>query len=445
MGGGSSKPIKKTRQQRIMDQLYLDKETTGDVTFIVESKKIRAHKCVLAAISPKYHAQFYGLQRDEGEIIVQDVTTVEFEEFLRFFYLDEINLTADNVEGVLNLVKQSLVDEFVNECGKYLGQSLLDEDSNSQWLVYRLANSYHLQEVIDVCLLFISTASSEFFTTDEFLDNCSRDMLLQIVKLDSLNCKETEVFDICISWAKCVCNRKNIEDKTENLRAELGDIIYEVRFRSMTFEEFANLHRSCEGFFTPEEVMEIMYMVGNVTDFVPKHFNPNLRDEIDIAIDMELNRLVLKEEADYKMIRIVPVTFSCDKAIYFKGFATGFQLANDQYELLVITERDGKKSSSSQKYAIRPLQNETIVTFETPIDIRANENVRVSLVLPTLESSTKYTLTQAAECDNVKFSFNADEGHAPGILITRLYFCRNVKAIMSETFNAMKMFNDLCR
>lgn len=36
------------------------RDKTGDITFNVGTKQIKAHKCVLAALSPKYMAQFYG-------------------------------------------------------------------------------------------------------------------------------------------------------------------------------------------------------------------------------------------------------------------------------------------------------------------------------------------------------------------------------------------------
>lgn len=51
-----------------MERLYLEKDETGDVTFVVESECIRAHRCVLAAVSPKYTVQFFGSNPDKDEI-----------------------------------------------------------------------------------------------------------------------------------------------------------------------------------------------------------------------------------------------------------------------------------------------------------------------------------------------------------------------------------------
>lgn len=99
-------------------QLYKDRIDTGDVKFIVESKEIWAHRSVLAALSPKYKAQFYGSIRDTGDIKVDDVSAAAFEEFLQFFY--EVTLTSGNIEGVFTLANQSLVESLLSACKTFL-------------------------------------------------------------------------------------------------------------------------------------------------------------------------------------------------------------------------------------------------------------------------------------------------------------------------------------
>lgn len=64
---------------------------------------------------------------------------------------------------------------------------------------------------------------------------CDRDVLTSILKLDSLNCNETELFGACIAWAKAACKRKGVDDsKVDNLRNELGGAIFEIRFCTMS-------------------------------------------------------------------------------------------------------------------------------------------------------------------------------------------------------------------
>lgn len=260
-------------QIKTVETLYLERDKTGDVTFIVRSNEIRAHKSILAANSPKYKAQLYGLQSDKGDIIVNDVSTDAFEEFLQFFYLGKANLTMQNIEDVLSLAKQSLFDGLVEACVLFLSKNV--DDLEDAFLVNRLAVLYDMEVLLKIYLEYISKNTKEAFKSVGFLINCSRDMLLQILKLDSLNCKETDVFDACISWAQSVCRSKNVNDENvKNLRTELDDVIYEIRFRSITIEEFVQLNSLYD---VPDEMKEIMYIIGNLKDFESSKFNQTVR------------------------------------------------------------------------------------------------------------------------------------------------------------------------
>lgn len=74
---------------------------------------------MLAALSPKFKAQLCDAIAEMDTINVKDVSASAFNDFVQFFYKHEISLTADNTEDVLNLAKQSLVDELV-ECIKFI-------------------------------------------------------------------------------------------------------------------------------------------------------------------------------------------------------------------------------------------------------------------------------------------------------------------------------------
>lgn len=88
-----------------MEKLYSNRNQTGDVTFLVESQRIRAHRNVLAARSPEYNAQFKGPIRNLSEIHVPNVSAAAFNIFLQFFYKKTIELTMDNIGMVLVLAE----------------------------------------------------------------------------------------------------------------------------------------------------------------------------------------------------------------------------------------------------------------------------------------------------------------------------------------------------
>lgn len=131
-----------------MDDLYNKRDDLGDITFRVESEQIKAHRCVLASICPKYRAQFFGLHATSDEIPIPNVSAAAFNVFLQFFYKEKIDLTIENVEEVLDLAKQSLVDEFVDTCIRFLEMHIKSE--NVCW-AYSLADKYDLGSLRSRC------------------------------------------------------------------------------------------------------------------------------------------------------------------------------------------------------------------------------------------------------------------------------------------------------
>lgn len=83
----TSKTIENSIVNKTIEKLYKKRDETGDVAFIVESQNIRAHRSILAALSPNYEAKFHGLQPHTGDVNVEDVTAAAFNEFLQFFYI----------------------------------------------------------------------------------------------------------------------------------------------------------------------------------------------------------------------------------------------------------------------------------------------------------------------------------------------------------------------
>ena len=88
-------------------QYIFNQELLSDVKFVVqdtqgrgESKKIPAHKFVLAISSPVFYAMFYGeLAETKDSVEISDCDYESLLELFRFIYSDEATLTPDNVIG----------------------------------------------------------------------------------------------------------------------------------------------------------------------------------------------------------------------------------------------------------------------------------------------------------------------------------------------------------
>lgn len=348
---------------------------------------------------------------------------------MQFFYLDEIVLTIENIEDVINLAQQSLVDDFTNECIDFLKEIVANENVCT---VYRLALLFDIKDLIHICEHHISGNVQELFGEEDFI-NSDRDILMKIVKKDSLSCREFEVFDACIQWARAACEQKNIDaGKMVNLRAELSEVIGEIRFCSMKIEEFAVLHRKYKGFFTTDESDEIIYMIGKLEDFKSEKFNQRPRYQ----------SISLKSNIHYECFRILPemvktfdlydipsfgIDFSCNKGIRLKGFAASINIPTDTNTVYVGVNSSLGTNEYFPQYEVVANEEGYALMFHKPIDIRREDGIveirmEVSLGRP-------YTVYQLSERMKIPINENSSddfifnfEGNTSLDMLTRLFF-----------------------
>lgn len=83
-------------------------EINADVNFVFNwstenEVKLPAHKILLSAISPVFQSIFYGSSIESNEIRISDASAEAFKQFLQYFYLPELKLTAEYVADVMYL------------------------------------------------------------------------------------------------------------------------------------------------------------------------------------------------------------------------------------------------------------------------------------------------------------------------------------------------------
>ncbi|KAG4066306.1 hypothetical protein HA402_000530 [Bradysia odoriphaga] len=242
---------------KVTNRMFQNRTKTGDVVFKIgdDDEAVWAHKCVLAAISPKYEVQFY--DGDFNDINIQlfevkepCVTVAAFNEFLQFFYSSSIVLTLKNIEGVMFLAKESLVEAFYELCIKFLMEILTVKNVCE---IYYLAKLHECTKLLERCETVIEDNSKKVFITDGFIHS-KRSVFLNILQLVPINIKATDVFEACIAWAKHFCTENNRDPKNcYDLRDILGDVLYSIQFKTMTIQEFMGYYRHYKNLFTDEE------------------------------------------------------------------------------------------------------------------------------------------------------------------------------------------------
>lgn len=252
-------------------------EDGADVWFVFGNEKVPGHKFLLEIVSPWLNVMFNGSLPERCEVNMSNngITVDAFKEFLRFIYLGEVNFTMGNIDEITHLAKLSLVEEFFSECEDFLIKSLTTENV---FFAYQLALLYEADRLKKVCEEEIGSNAEKLLKTSTFLD-FPYYLLENLLKCNTLTCKEKDIFDACIAWAKTACERnKENPSLPENIRAQLKDSIYQIRFSSMTIEEFAACILPCSKLFTNEELVEINCMIGRKADFEKKKFNWSARN-----------------------------------------------------------------------------------------------------------------------------------------------------------------------
>lgn len=218
---------------------------------------VPAHKALLAAASDVFEAMFYGQLKENGIINVTDASKSAFSQFLQFFYLSEVKVTTEHVEDLLYLGQKYNVTECILTCVQFLKDSLTDANVCT---VLSNAIFYDQIELMELCERRILVNTAEIIQSVDFL-HCDRRVLKHILKMNILSCAEFNVFEACMAWI----GARNAEEKFPSnalIDTYLGDLFYEIRFASMTIQEFCALATVHESKLQPEDFMAITHIIG---------------------------------------------------------------------------------------------------------------------------------------------------------------------------------------
>lgn len=274
-----------------MKKLYLDSET-ADVLFVFsdgtddERELVPAHKSLLAVGSKVFHAMFYGSLKESGDITIVDASAAAFKEFLQFFYLARVNLTMENISDVMNLGEKYDVPVCQLLCEKFLKDMLSD---GNVCIAYNLALLFDFHELRKLCEAKISANTEIIFQSSAFLE-CSPLVLRHILALNILTCTETELFHACVAWLRAATKQEEVT--RELCHHYLGDLFYDIRFGSMTIEEFAALSPEYGHLFSFDEYQDIIQLIVS-KDFQSKYFkNPPRQVQWNSDTVIECNRTI---------------------------------------------------------------------------------------------------------------------------------------------------------
>ncbi|GER34946.1 BTB/POZ and MATH domain-containing protein 3 [Striga asiatica] len=145
----------------------LESEIGCDVTFRLGEESFKAHKLILAARSPVFKAQFFGLvgNLDSNEVELEDVEPSIFKALLQFIYSDEfpnfheITSSASAPSAILMQHLLAAADRFGLDRLKQLCEVKLCEEvcADTVATTLSLAEQHHCMQLKAICLKFAAT------------------------------------------------------------------------------------------------------------------------------------------------------------------------------------------------------------------------------------------------------------------------------------------------
>jgi len=237
--------------------------------------------------------------------------------------------------------------------------------------------SLHEDELKKKCLTFVSNNTLCVFKTECFL-RLSRDALQEIICLHFLALdSERQVYEYCMKWARHQLREtRNKCPSDEEIRDTLGNILYKIRFPTMTQKEFAEITAESSVLTAEEKDDVYVYMtLGKKLESL------KFVDEISRMGENVLSRFNRTAE-------------SCDRW-NCEGLTDAIAFTSTVNMYLTGIGIYGGQSASTHDVTVRVLMgNETVSTMVTQMssDLR-HDPIKVELDNPVyVHANTKYTV-----------------------------------------------------
>ena len=218
-----------------------------DVEFHVNNTKIGAHKLILAINSPVFNEMFRDKACD-GKFVIEIVdfhSADAFREFLKFIYLEEADITMENVFPMIYLSKKYGFPTLELICSSYVVERVSIENV-SEFLDYALKlNQCHIE---DACNRILCQNCMALITNGSFF-NIGHEALTYILGQEHLSVSENDLATAVLRWCQEEVNRRSQLAEAANeesrkpdrrtLRSVIGESLYLVRFPCMDEGNFA--------------------------------------------------------------------------------------------------------------------------------------------------------------------------------------------------------------
>ncbi|XP_015199982.1 kelch-like protein 2 isoform X1 [Lepisosteus oculatus] len=170
-----------------------------DVTIVAEDVEIAAHRVVLAACSPYFHAMFTGEMSESRakRVRIKEMDGWTLGMLIDYVYTAEIQVTEDNVQVLLPAAGLLQLQDVKKACCEFLSSQLHPTNCLG---IRAFADMHACTELLNQANTFAEQHFSEVVQSEEFV-NLGIEQVCSLIASDKLTIpSEEKVFEAVISW-----------------------------------------------------------------------------------------------------------------------------------------------------------------------------------------------------------------------------------------------------
>ncbi|ODN04215.1 Kelch-like protein 18 [Orchesella cincta] len=265
----------------------------------VDENAIQAHRIVLAATIPYFHAMFTTdmMEAKQNEVTLKGMDYEALESLVNFAYTGRIMININNVQSIMMCASFLQLNKVKDACAKFLTRRLTSENVLG---IRAFVDTLHCESVVKEADKFIQKHFLNVSRSDEFLQLSVSDVQT-ILGCDDLNVEsEEQVYTVLMNWVRKDSEMRGVhlphllkfirmpllspEFITDHVATETlirsshecRDLLDEARDyyllpeRRSSMQTFRTRPRCCD------DVVGLIYVVGGLTKSGTWSQNPNL-------------------------------------------------------------------------------------------------------------------------------------------------------------------------
>lgn len=148
--------------------ILLDNASFSDVTFVIEGKKMYAHRCILYARSEYFRSMFDSKMREtsEKEITIQNISYEVFRAVLEYLYSGRVRVTQGRLAvDLLKAADMFRIDGLRNLCVARVEEAVTVQNAA---FICQVADTHNAQHLKMYCITFIMQNFREVIKSGSF-------------------------------------------------------------------------------------------------------------------------------------------------------------------------------------------------------------------------------------------------------------------------------------